>query len=105
MKANFSSSEKTRIRSFAEWGRVPQKNGEPRASVIVLTGLELFSNLPIQMTWKDKGGKYAALTQRPSINLDDLWTLADITQQLYLDLPSYSQWQQSRWRRKKSKRT
>jgi hypothetical protein len=93
MKDDFDSTEKKRMRAFAEWGRVLQKNGEPRASVIVLTGRELFSQFDLGRTWKNAGGRHAAMVQHPSVNLDDLWTLADTTQQLYLDLPSYWDWQ------------
>ena len=34
--------------------------------------------------WKDLGGAHAKMVQHPTVHLDDLWTLADITQQLYL---------------------
>jgi hypothetical protein len=101
MKKDFDLIEKQRMRSFAEWGRIPQKDGEPRASVIVLTGLELFSQFDLTHTWKKAGGKHAAMVQHPSVNADDLWTLADMTQQLYLDLPPYWDWQQKRRRAKK----
>jgi hypothetical protein len=46
MKKQLSNLEKSRIRKLADWGRVPQKNGEPRAMVIVLTGVELFRTPP-----------------------------------------------------------
>lgn len=101
MKEQFGSAEKTRMRAFAEWGRVPQKNGEPRASIIVLTGLELFSETDLKHTWTNAGGRHASLVQHPSVHLDDLWTLADCTQQLYLGLSPYWQWQQQRRKRRK----
>lgn len=103
MKPQFGDAEKARMRSLAEWGRTPQKNGEPRASIIVLTGLELFSDSDLKRTWTAAGGMHSALSQHASVNLDDLWTMADITQQLYLGLPSYSQWVQQRIRRRKQK--
>jgi hypothetical protein len=100
LKKELSSSEKARIKGFAEWGRVPQKNGDPRAMVIVLTGTELFADHTVEQTWKDLGGAHAKMVQHPTVHLDDLWTLADITQQLYLSMPAYWDWR----RRRKSKR-
>jgi hypothetical protein len=101
MKAELADVEASRIRRFAEWGRVPQKNGEPRAMVIVLMGAELFADHSIQQAWKEMGGKRAAMVQHPSVNIDDLWTLAEITQRLYLGMPSYSEWRTRRLRRSK----
>lgn len=101
MKAELADVEKSRIRKFAEWGRVPQKNGEPRAMVIVLTGSELFADHSIEQTWKKMGGEHAAMVQHPSVSIDDLWTLAEITQRLYLGMPSYWNWRAQRLRRGK----
>jgi hypothetical protein len=89
MKKQLSDGEKSRIRKLAEWGRVPQKNGEPRAMVIVLTGTELFADHYVKQTWQETGGAHANMVNHPSVHIDDLWTLADVTQQLYLDLPAY----------------
>jgi hypothetical protein len=101
MKKQLSDDEKSRIRRFAEWGRVLQKNGEPRAMVIVLTGTELFSDYYLRQTWEQTGGAHAAMVKHASVHIDDLWTLADITQQLYLDLPAY--WEGRRNRRRLGK--
>jgi hypothetical protein len=102
LKNQLSNSERDRIKKFAEWGRVPQKNGEPRAMVIVLTGTELCADHHLRQTWQEVGGLHADLVRHPSVNIDDLWTLADITQQLYLSMPAYRIWQSTR--RRKSKR-
>jgi hypothetical protein len=101
MKRQLSDSEKRRIRRFAEWGRVPQKNGEPRAMVIVLTGTELFADHRLKQTWKETGGTHANMVEHPSVHIDDMWTLADITQQLYLDLPAYWEWRSKKQRARK----
>jgi hypothetical protein len=92
MKKELGEAEKARIRAFAEWGRVSVKNGLPRASVIVLTGNELFADRNIKTAWEKLKGRHAALVQNLSLHLDDLWTLADLTQQLYLDMSSYWDW-------------
>jgi hypothetical protein len=87
LKDNLSDDERSAIGDFALWGRDPLRNGHPRAPVIVLTGVELFSEWLVDHTWKnldDKRGKFAALSPT---RLDNLWTLADLTQQFYLGLP------------------
>jgi hypothetical protein len=103
LKKQLSDSEKSRIRKFADWGRVPQKNGEPRAMVIVLTGTELFADHHLKQTWEAMGGAHAAVVKHPSVHIDDLWVLADITQRLYLGMPSYWDWRQRRHRKRKGK--
>jgi hypothetical protein len=96
LKRQLSNSEKSRVRKFAEWGRVPQKNGEPRAMVIVLTGTELFADHHLRQTWQETGGAHADMVKHPSVHIDDLWTLADITQQLYLSMPTHRDWRRKR---------
>jgi hypothetical protein len=99
MKKELSKDEKRRIRKFAEWGRVPQKNREPRAMVIVLTGTELFADHHLKQTWQEVGGSHADMVKHPSVMIDDLWTLADITQRLYLNMPPYWEWKRMRLRK------
>ena len=52
--------------------------------VIVLTGIELFADRYLKDTWEKLGGHHAAMVKHASVHLDDLWTLAEITQRLYL---------------------
>jgi hypothetical protein len=104
MKKQLSDDEKSRIKKFADWGRVPQKNGEPRAMVIVLTGTELFADHYLKQTWQEAGGAHAAMVSHASVHIDDLWTLADITQQLYLGMPPYWEWWHKRRRTRKAAR-
>jgi hypothetical protein len=101
LKRQLSDGEKSRIRRFAEWGRILQKNGEPRGMVIILTGIELFADHDLRQTWRDLGGAHANMVKHPSMHIDDLWTLSDITQQLYLDLPSYYTWRAKKRRANK----
>ena len=103
LKKQLSADEKKRIRKFADWGRVPQKNGEPRAMIIVLTGTELFADHYLEQTWRDAGDAHADMVKYPSVNIDDLWTLADITQQLYLDMLPYWDWRAKRLRKGKGR--
>jgi hypothetical protein len=55
--------------------------------VIVLTGTELFSEGPLKQTWEALSDKRGQLVAWPALRLDNLWTLANLTQQAYLGLP------------------
>jgi hypothetical protein len=87
LKTDLTDVERTTIGEFATWGRQHLPDGRPRAPVIVLTGTELFAAWEIEHTWKDLGAPHATFVKHPSVRIDNLWTLADITQQLYLGLP------------------
>jgi hypothetical protein len=75
------------ILQLAMQGRARLENGHPRSPVIVLTGAELFASWHLGHAWKDKGGQHARFTELPAVHLENLWTLAELTQQLYLGLP------------------
>ena len=90
----FSQDEITRIKELAKWGRGhDNKDKEIRAYVMVLTGLELFIDDygGLSRTWEQKGGKHKELISHSMVkrNLSNLKLLAELTQQLYLDMPSY----------------
>ncbi len=103
LKDALSEAEKNRVARLALWGRTPLPDGRPRAPVIVLTGTEVFADQSVTDAWKQKGGRHAQLASHASIRLDNLRTLSDLTQQLYLGLPSYGSWLEQR-RRQKSRR-
>ncbi|MFY9561063.1 MAG: hypothetical protein WAQ52_12590 [Terriglobales bacterium] len=87
LKDSLTDVEKAEISRLATWGRERLRDGRPRAPVIVLASTELFSTWNIEHTWKDLGDRHAKFVQPASVRLDNLWTLAEITQQLYLGLP------------------
>jgi hypothetical protein len=87
LKTALTDAEKTAIAEFAKWGRDRLADGRPRAPVIVLTGTELFAGWEIEQVWKEMGDPHAKFVRHASVRIDNLWTLADITQQLYLGLP------------------
>jgi hypothetical protein len=87
LKDEFSATEKTGIGHFALWGRERLRDGRPRTPVIVLTATELFCNWDLEQTWEALGGQRANFVTPAAVRLDNLWTLADLTQQIYLDLP------------------
>ena len=85
-----SQEEINRIKKLAEWGREYNKERrQTRAPVIVLTGTELFATDPLETSWKEKGGKHKNLVGQGWIRADNLRVLANLTQQLYLGMPSY----------------
>jgi len=91
---DFSQDEIARLKKLAEWGRgYDNKNKEIRAYIMVLTGLELFIDDygGLSRTWELKGGKHKELTSHSMVKykLSNLKLLAELTQQLYLDMPSY----------------
>jgi hypothetical protein len=101
----FSKDEIKRLRTLAQWGREHDSNTRrSRAPVIILTGLELFSDWYLKQTWKNKGGKHAALIEPAYVTLENLRLLADFTQQLYLDMPSYHQWRERYWEKRRARR-
>ena len=104
---DISKEEITRLKKLAEWGREYDKEkDQARAPVIVLTGTELFTPHSIEDSWKEKGGKHAQLisTAYVSTRLDNLRIIADLTQQLYLGMPSYSAWLEVKWKRRRAAR-
>ncbi|MDD3597722.1 hypothetical protein [Sulfuricurvum sp.] len=90
----FSKEEINRLKKFAEWGRgYNSKNKEIRAHIMILTGLELFIEdyAGLSSAWENKGGKHQELISAHAVkyNLNNLELLAELTQQIYLDMPSY----------------
>jgi hypothetical protein len=87
LKDELSATEKTAIGQFATWGRERLPDGRPRTPVIVLTATELFCGWHVEEAWKELGGQRANFVRPPAVRLENLWTLANLTQQIYLDLP------------------
>jgi hypothetical protein len=101
LKDEPSVDERNLLRKLALWGRESLPNGNQRAPVIVLTARELFADFHISTAWKKAGRKAAALVSPAYVHIDNLWTFADLTQQLYLDLDPFDVWLQQKWERKR----
>ncbi|MCG3692839.1 hypothetical protein [Aliarcobacter butzleri] len=90
---DFSADEIVRLKKLAEWGRgYDNENKEIRAYIMILTGLELFIEDygGLSRTWEQKGGRHKELISGIiSHKLDNLKLLSELTQQLYLNMPSY----------------
>jgi hypothetical protein len=109
LKTNLSKSEKSRLVKLALWGReIDRKTREHKATVIVLTGTELFSMDDLSLTdaWKKGTAKHKELAeQHQSYQLKDIDVLADATQQIYLGLPSYGDWWNKKFENKNKNKT
>ena len=93
-----SPEEIGRIRKLAQWGREYDKQRQQwRTPVIMLTGTELFTAHRLVTSWKDKGGKHKDLINNVMGMIDNLRILANLTQHLYLGMPSYEQWRKEKW--------
>lgn len=103
-----SQEETARIRKLAEWGReYDRERTQSRAPVIMLTGTELFTAHYLENAWKEKGGTHKRLIEHAyvSVRLNNLRILADLTQQLYLGMPSYGEWREEKWKKRLARRT
>ena len=97
---DLSDEEITRIRKLANWGRrYDKERKQSRAPVIMLTGTELFTEHDLGITWEDKGGRHKDLI-RDWLITGNLRILADLTQQLYLDMPPYIEWLREKWKKR-----
>ena len=104
LKEDLSDQEKKRIGRLALWGRETTSGGRWRAPVIVLTGTELFASHSVEDEWKERGGRRQTLTEPGYVRMDNLETLADLTQQVYLDLPAYGTWSRERIEKRRRRR-
>ena len=87
---DFSNKEIERLKKLAKWGREYDREREQsRAPVIVLTGTELFTEYSLEESWEEKGGMHKDLIRPARARTHNLRVLADLTQQLYLGMPSY----------------
>jgi len=70
-----------------------------RAPVIVLTGTELFTVHSLRDSWKDKDKENKIVLSSGLNRVENLQILADMSQQLYLGMPSYYEWARRRSKR------
>ena len=103
--ADLSPKEIEYIKKLAQWGREYDKERkQARAPVIMLTGTELLTAANLRMAWENKGGKHKDLISPPWVTNANLRTLADHTQQLYLGLPSYVEWLEEKWKKRRKRK-
>jgi hypothetical protein len=95
LKDTLHADEIPLISELAQWGRELLDDGRPRAPVIVLMGVELFAPWQVDHVWKECAGLRKQFAQ--NTRLDNLWILADVTQQVYLMLPSRFEEMRRKW--------
>lgn len=94
LKETFLSEEVERLRRFVSWARRPNADDHPTNPVVILTGHELFAGEMFRNTWKTLGGRHANYADFQFTQ--DIDALAQATQAIYLDLPSYWEWLDSK---------
>ncbi|MFM0367377.1 hypothetical protein [Paraburkholderia sediminicola] len=97
--------EIARIAKLAEWGReYLWDRRQTRAPVIVLTGAKLFAAAYLQVAWEGVGGKHTEFSKSPLLAAVTLRGLADLTQQLYLNMPPYHAWLTAKTAKRRARR-
>lgn len=104
LKSELSAIERRQLGKLAIWGRLPGADGHSRNPVIVLTGTELLAYNGISEAWQEAGGTRQALAEPASVRMDNLRTLADLTQQVYLGLQPMFEWLDEYWKRRHERR-
>ena len=59
---------------------------------------QYFTDFFLEDTWNKKGGNHKQLTSQLSM-MNSLRNLANLTQQLYLNMPSYDEWIMEKWQK------
>ena len=103
LKDALSSGERKRIGRLAMWGREPMADGRWTAPVVVLTGMELLAPDSVEHQWTEAGGCRQELAEPGYFRMDNLVTLAELTQQVYLGLPSYVSWYEGRTEKRRGR--
>jgi hypothetical protein len=91
LNSTLTQKEKRLIRPLVNQGRKYWKENQTSNPVLILTSTELFSHISLDNTYKEKGDQHAKFEGR-HFDLHQLRPLCDITQQLYLDMQSWSDW-------------
>lgn len=87
--ADYSAAEIERLTDLANFGRSRAIYSRPQNPLIILTATELLCEHGIAQAWKKSGGRAAELVKAAYVDLSDLYTLAEATQQLYLNMPPF----------------
>ena len=87
LRPEFTENELRLLLPFVNWTRRLDQYSRPRNLVILLTGVELFHEFSVESTWCGLGGRYERFANNESTR--SLMGLAQATQALHLDLPSF----------------
>ena len=89
MREEFTPGEIRSLLPFVRWARRLNTHWQPTNPVVLLTGVELFHEVGIESTWRDRGGPYARFADYETTR--SLHRLAEATQVIYLDLPLFAE--------------
>ncbi|EKE05394.1 MAG: hypothetical protein ACD_19C00318G0001, partial [uncultured bacterium] len=99
LNSTLTKKEKELIRPFVSQGRKYWKEGKTCNPVLVLTSNELFTDISLSDTYKEKGGKHANF-KNATYEFSRLRPLCDVSQQLYLDMDSWADWDHKQYEKK-----
>ena len=102
LRDHFTRSEKQLLVKFVNWGRRLSVHGEPTNPVLLLTAHELTMDHSLSITWKKIGGAHARFADFEHTRT--LLDIADATQQIYLDLPSFHRVRRELWDKRHARR-
>jgi hypothetical protein len=102
LRSELTEAEKRLLRPLANQGRRYWKAEQQFNPVVILTATELFSMFGAPECWEDKEGKSSEMYKKHSY-LSSLGELADVTQQLYLDMNPWHEWLEERWERRRAR--
>jgi hypothetical protein len=100
---SLNKKEKLLIRPLVNQGRRFWRENRSYNPVLVLTANELFTDSTgLTHVWEEKGGRHSDLA-KDRFDLQNILPLCDLTQQLYLEMPSYHTWHEEK-RKKRMQR-
>lgn len=102
MRDHFLDSEKKILTSFVKWARRLDVYGEPTNPVVLLTSRELFMQYHLETTWKKAGEPYKNFASFHHTRT--LREIAQATQSLYLDMPSFYSVRNEQFQRRLARR-
>ena len=103
LRESLTDREKAIIAKLARRGRNHFKADRWKNPVLILTGIELFSDSPPPSCWKDRGEPYNAFADHHHVR-DGIQNLCDATQQMHLGIESYSAWYEQRRQKRLAKK-
>ena len=102
MREEFTPGEIQTLLQFVRWARRLNAHWLPTNPVVLLTGVELFHEISIESTWRDKGDPYERFADFDTTR--SLHGLAEATQAIYLDLPLFGEAQRAAFERRRRRR-
>lgn len=100
LKDELNAKEIALLKPLVNKCRRYYKAEEPYNPVMILTKTELYSNWNIYDAWEKKGGKHAAFSKRQSY-ANELLSICDMTQQIYLDMKPWNEFVTERFEKKR----